>query len=87
MVTLKKQTIGGLLKSTAGRFPNHEAVVYSELDLRYSYQELVEKFLFARSLAAAVPSKTAMMPAAADTWMEISIGDKNSSSITAVSPS
>ncbi|MCY8180349.1 AMP-binding protein [Bacillus paralicheniformis] len=43
MITLKKQTIGGLLKSTAGRFPNHEAVVYSELDLRYSYQELVEE--------------------------------------------
>lgn len=43
MDTLKKQTIGRLLKSAADRFPHHEAVVYSELDLRYSYQELYEE--------------------------------------------
>lgn len=43
MDTLKQQTIGALLASAAGRFPHHEAVVYSELDLRYSYQELYEE--------------------------------------------
>lgn len=43
METLKKQTIGSLLKTAADRFPHHEAVVYSELDLRYSYQKLYEE--------------------------------------------
>ncbi|MGG1236984.1 AMP-binding protein [Bacillus sonorensis] len=43
MDTLKRQTIGSLLKSAADRFPHREAVVYSELDLRYSYQELFEE--------------------------------------------
>ncbi|WFA06384.1 AMP-binding protein [Bacillus sp. HSf4] len=43
MKTLKKETIGTLLKSAADRFPHHEAVVYAELGLRYSYRELAEE--------------------------------------------
>jgi fatty-acyl-CoA synthase len=39
MQTFKEITIGGVLRDTAGRYPDHDALIHPDRDLRLSYKE------------------------------------------------
>ncbi len=43
MTAFREITMGKLIRETASKFPNNDALVYPDINLRLSYQELLEK--------------------------------------------
>lgn len=43
MMSIHPQTIGSLLKEKKEQHPAHEAIVYPERSLRYSYEAFLER--------------------------------------------
>ena len=43
MTAFREITMGKLIRETASNFPNNDALVYPDVNLRLNYQELLEK--------------------------------------------
>ena len=48
MTAFREITMGKLIRETASNFPNNDALVYPDVNLRLNYQELLEKTVGSR---------------------------------------